>query len=282
MTAKPKKFPLNFDAPTWCIEEAVPWIFFGDGCEEPTWAQATKLAVGYVVGEVDDGRLRRESSAALATLQKHLRTLGVLSRSTKFPPLIWCRMAIQFWLEKGGRQQKFITAMTRWVKDKNKGGVAAVSYKNDDHPSDGEIALEVFLFASIDVSALVKNEWIYRRVNGKAATKSKANATGKRSAESQVGSNLLAAVKAAVQNLKSGKQGRKLFLRTPAPGNEKFRFIGLREELCKEIYAISTDISGKRLLKNGQYQKAYSESSVMKAISEVAICRRSWLVSDRK
>ena len=276
MTAKPKKIPLNFDAPSWSIEEAVPWIFFGDSCEEQSWERVTKLAVGYVVGEVDDGRLTPNQSAAFAAIQRHLRMLGVLSRGTAFPPLIWCRIAIQFWLEHGGRQQKFISAMTRWVKAKSKGGVAVVRYTNDDHPDGQEIPLEVFLFGTIEACSLLNNAWAYQSSSANAATKPNTQSTGKRPAESQVGSNLLAAVKVAVQKWKNDKQGEKLFLRRPDPVTGKFRFIGTREELYEEVCEISPDISGKRLLKNGQEKKRYSKASVTKAISVVAICRRTW------
>lgn len=276
MTAKPKKIPLNFDAPSWSIEEAVPWIFFGDSCEEQSWERVTKLAVGYVVGEVDDGRLTPNQSAAFAAIQRHLRMLGVLSRGTAFPPLIWCRIAIQFWLEHGGRQQKFISAMTRWVKAKSKGGVAVVRYTNDDHPDGQEIPLEVFLFGTIEACSLLSNAWDYQSSSDDSSATSKSNSPRKRPAESQVGSNLLAAVKVAVQNLKSDKQSEKLFLRRADAVTGKFRFIGTRDELYGEICKISPDISGKRLLKNGQEKKRYSKASVTKAISMVAICRRSW------
>lgn len=276
MTAKPKKFPLNFDAPSWSIEEAVPWIFFGDSCEEQTWEQVTKLAVGYVAGEVDDGRLPRNQSAAFAAIQRHIRMLGVLSRGTGFSPLIWCRMAIQFWLKHGGRQQKFISAMTRWVRARSKDGMALVSYTNDDHPDGQEIPLEVFLFGTIEARSLLNNAWAYQSSSANSSATSKSKSPRKRSAESQVGSNLLAAVKVAVQNWKNDKQGEKLFLRKPDPVTGKSRFIGTRDELYEEICQISPDISGQRLLKNGQQKKRYSKGSVTKAISMVAICRRSW------
>lgn len=276
MTAKPKQFPLNFDARTWSIEEAVPWIFFGDSSEEQFWEQVTKLAVGYVVGEVDDGRLPRNQSAAFAAIQRHLRMLGVLSRGTGFSPLIWCRIAIQFWLEHGGRQQKTISAMTRWVKAKSKGGVAVVRYTNDDHPNGQEIPLEVFLFGNIEPCSLLSNAWDYQSSSDDSSATSKSNSPRKRPAESQVGSNLLAAVNVAVQNLKSDKQSERLFLRRADAVTGKFRFIGTRDELYGEICKISPDISGKRLLKNGQEKKRYSKASVTKAISMVAICRRSW------
>ena len=276
MTAKPKKFPLNFDAPTWSIEEAVPWIFFGDSCEEQSWGQVTKLAVGYVAGEVDDGCLKKNQSEAFAAIQKPLRALGVLSRGTGFSSLIWCRIAIQFWLEHGGRQQKFISAMTRWVKAKSKGGVAVVRYTNDDHPDGQEMPLEVFLFDTIDDSTILKTEWGYRNLSANATTTPKTKLPAKRSAESQVGSNLLAAVKVAVQNLKNGRRGENLFLRKSDPVSGKLRFIGTREDLYQGIYKISTDISGMRHLNKGQQKERYSKASVIKAISIVAICRRSW------
>lgn len=276
MTNRAEKFPLNFDARTWSIEEAVPWIFFGDSSEDQSWSQTTELAVGYVAAEVDDRKVSRSQSADFAPLQRHLRMLGVLTRDTSFTPLIWCRVAIQFWLKHGGRQEKFISAMTQWVETKNKGSVAVVNYKNVDHPNGREIPFEVFLLGNIGSFELLKAEWVSRSLSGKSATQVKEKSTSKRSAESQVGSNLLSAVKAAVQDLKNSRQGRKKFLKTPDPATGRFRFIGLRAELYEAIHAISPDISRKRLLKNGKTKKAYAQSSVIKAISTVAICRRSW------
>lgn len=276
MTNRAEKFPLNFDARTWSIEKAVPWIFFGDSSADQSWSQTTELAVGYVAGEVHDRKVSGSQSADFATLQRHLRMLGVLSRDTSFTPLVWCRVAIQLWLKHGRRQEKFISAMTQWVEAKNNGRVAVVNYKNVDHPNGRELPLEVFLLGNIGSFELLKAEWVSRSLSGKSATQVKEKSTSKRSAESQVGSNLLSAVKAAVQDLKNSRQGRKKFLKVPDPATGRFRFIGLRAELYEAIHAISPDISRKRLLKNGKTKKAYAQSSVIKAISTVAICRRSW------
>lgn len=286
MSDKEEKFPLNFDDKTWSVAEAVPWIFFGDGSAEQSWSEVTKLAVGYVVGEVDDGRLSRRQSAALSGLQTCLRNLGVLQRDTAIAPLLWCRIAIQFWLEHGGRQRKFVSAMTRWVKAKNRNGIAMVSYTNARNPNGREVPLEVFMFGTIDDAELFKTEWKYSAqstpLSNQAKVKTKAKSTEKRSAESQVGSNLLAAVRLAVQELKNNRQSRKMFLRTADPDMGKFRFIGSREDLYAEILAISPDIRRKRQLKNGMTKKAYAESSVIKAISRVAICRLSWAKASRR
>lgn len=282
MSDKEEKFPLNFDATTWSIEEAVPWIFFGDASVEHSWPEVTKLAVGYVVGEVDDGRLSRHQSEVFSGLQKHLRKLGVLQRDTAITPLVWCRVAIQFWLEHGGRQRKFVSAMTRWVQAKNKGGVAMVRYTNQKYPSGREIPLDVFLFRNIDDTTFLNTELKYPSLGTKTAKQAKAKSTDKRSAESQVGSNLIAAVKLAVQESKNGRQGRKNFLRTSDPVTGKFRFIGSREDLFAEIHAISPDIRRERLMKNGETKEAYKKDSVIRAISKVAICRLSWAKASGK
>ena len=276
MTNQPKIFPLNFDAPMWSVEEAVPWIFFGDSSEHSLWSEVTRIAVGYVVGEVDDRELSKSQSEAYANLQRHIRMLGDLSRSTSFPPVVWCRLAVQFWLKHGGRQKVFTSAMTRWVIVMNRGGIAFVSYVSGDNKNGREMPLEAFLLDNIEESELLKNNWSYRHQSGKSNQQTKTESTGGRSDESQVGSKLLSAVKVAVQKLFDDKRGGKLFLRKPDPATGKFRFIGLREELYEEIHGISPNFRGKRLLNNGRYQKGYAKGVVIKAISKVAICRRSW------
>ena len=80
MSNKKERFPLNFDAPTWSVAEAVPWIFFGDISEMPSWSKMTKFAVGYVVGEEDDCGLSTNQSTAYTALQDALRVLGVVGQ----------------------------------------------------------------------------------------------------------------------------------------------------------------------------------------------------------
>lgn len=287
MNDKEEKFPLNFDDKTWSVEEAVPWIFLGNGSKSSSSSKRTKFIVGYVLGEEDDRELRPAETKAYSDLQEALRShLGTLSRGSSFPPLVWCRAAIQIWLKDGGYQQTFIAAMTRWVRAKSRNDAAMVTYTNAKNPNGREVPLEVFMFGSIDGTELCKTEWKYSAQTAPLSKQPKAktntNSIEKRSAESQVGSNLLAAVRLAVQELKNDRQGRKMFLRTADPDTEKFRFIGAREDLYTQIISISPDIGRKRILKNGKTKKAYAESSVIKAISRVAICRLSWAKAGRK
>lgn len=282
MTKLSKSFTLSFDAPHWSTEEAVPCIFFGDLDVADPQLVAQEI-VKYVVNENEGAALKAQIGnqfqmvVALQMILIRLLPSGATpSRKNGYHPLVWCRLAVQFWLKYGGRQESFLSTMTQWIKANNKGGVAFVSYKCNGISTRRKIPLGAFLFGGAELPDLVQTEWLYKRRSVNHLPKGKSKPRGGRSDENQVGSNLLGAVKNAVAELAKNKRGKMLFLRTPDPATGKFRYKGLRGELYANVCTISPDISGERQLKNKRKSKAYAESAVLKAISKVVICRRSW------
>ena len=276
VTNKSRSFPLDFDDKHWSVEEALPWVFFGDFNAEKTWADRTQYAVSYVVAEADDRTPSIYSCEHIKQLQKSLRACGIVRRNSTFTPLVWCRLAVQFWLANGYGQEVFTSAMTCWVKRKNRGGVAFVSYKCADSSKRRRIPLEAFLFGCPEFPDFLNAKWLYLHIADVQLPKAKSKKKVGRSDEHQVGKNLIGTVKKYVAELAINKRGKSFFLRDPDPQTGKFRYTGLRDELYDAICRIGPDIRGTSQLENGRNQKAYAKSSVIKAISKVVICRRSW------
>ena len=278
MTTGSKLFPLNFDEPYWAIEDALRWVFLGS-FDVPV----STLIVKYLVNE-DEGRslkpLVGNGYGYVEKLQKFLIVQlfrgSIPNRMDKFSPLVWCRLAVQFWMEYGGSQSAFTSAMTQWVKYKNRGGVAFISYRYNENTKRRKIPLEAFLFGGSELPDLIQTEWLYKYRSDAQLPKAILKTPSSRSDENQVGTNLLGAVKNAIAELVRGKRGKSFPFRKPDPETGKYRYKGLRGELYDELYQISPEFSEGQQLKDGRIRKPYAKSAVLKAISKVAICRRSW------
>lgn len=278
-------FLLNFDDSDWSFEDAVPAIFLSD-CDPAQCRRLSPDMISFLLNEGGGNALAAELGKKRVELidALHSYLMNVIfrpslpDRKKAHPPIIWCRIATQFWLINGGRQESFMSAMTNWIRKKNKWGTAYVRGRSQSGGKSSRMPLEAFLFGGSELPDLITTDWAYKHRSGTHNQKPKAKSklAGNRSDEDQVGSHLLPAVQNAVQKLSNDPNGRKLFLHKPDPKTGKFRYKGLRDELYDAIYEMSSDISSKRQLKNGQYQKPYAKGSVKKAISKVAICRRAW------
>ncbi|QRM20740.1 hypothetical protein GBK02_15835 [Dechloromonas sp. TW-R-39-2] len=272
-----KVFPLDFNAQEWTVEEALPWVFFGDDSGKGIWKEQAEFNVQFVVGEADERSNNIHLKTCTRRLQKYFREHGEVRRCTAFSPLVWCRLAIQFWLMLGGRQEAFMSAMTDWIKTKNKGGKAFVAYCCATTGKKGRMPMEAFLFGGDELPDLKATEWKYKQ---KAATlpphKVESQRSKVRTDEDQVGANILVAVKHAVSEVIGKKRGESLYLRGTDKKTGKKRYRGTKYDLLEEICPAGKDSGGRWRLANGNGISLYAESTLMKAISKVAICRKSW------
>lgn len=276
MVKKSKVFPLDFDAQEWTVEAALPWVFFGDERDTEVWKDKTKFAVRFVVGDVDERSNNIYLKPYIRALQTYIISEHREVRShTAFPPLVWCRLAIQFWLTVGGRQDSFISAMTKWVRKQNKGGMAFVVYRCASTDKKRRMPMEAFLFGR-ELPDLISTEWEYKqkaisspKLNGKSSRK------GARIDEDKVGANLLGALRSAVADLAKGRRNKSSLLRRLDPETGKYRYRGGREDLLGEVCLQEGGAKGKWRFKNGG-GGSYSTTALLKAVSMVAICRKSW------
>ncbi|RKT63096.1 hypothetical protein DFR40_0146 [Azonexus fungiphilus] len=275
MANKSKVFPLDFDAQEWTLEAALPWVFFGDFRDKESWTDLTDFAIKFMVGDVDERSNSIHLKPYTRELQKHFREHGVMRRHTAFSPLVWCRLAIQFWLKLGGRQEAFMSAMTKWVRKQNKGGMAFVVYRCASTGKKRRMPMEAFLFGR-ELPDLMSTEWEYKqkavsspKLNGKSLCK------GARIDEDKVGANLLGALRSAVADLAKGTRNKSSLLRRLDPETGKYRYRGGREDLLGEVCLQEDGAKGKWRFKNGG-GGPYATSALLKAVSMVAICRKSW------
>lgn len=267
-----KPFPLNFDDDYWRIEEAVPFIFFGDLALNK---QESEEIVKYVSNEIEEGSLLKERGnqfRLIEPLQQYLIRLvperSIIDRKMSYSPLVWCRIAVQFWLTYGGRQKKFTLAMTQWIKNKNKLGRGFVFY--DSKPdnvggrSKNKMPLEIFFFDNIDINDTVDKNYRLKSVKPKVATPQiKPPKSSKRSIENSIGKNVLDFVKDLVWEAAKDRSIRNL-RRRPDPDTQRYRYTGSRSDLYDVLCAIDP-----------QCEK-YAKTVIFKAISQVATCRKYW------
>lgn len=193
-----------------------------------------------------------------------------------FPPIVWCRIAVQFWLRHGGAQVMFMSEMTKWVRAKNKAGSAYVVYRTEGHSKSYRMPLEAFLFGADELPDLSETHWIYKRKESLPSEKIRKRRGAAKSAKDQIGSRLLETVRHAVGELKRDSTISSRFKKGIVRDSDKFRFVGLREELYEALCNECEEIGNKRGSGEVTPRKKYSRNSVIKAISAVAICKRSW------
>lgn len=265
-------FPLNFDHSRWAVEEALPWIFFGD-LDEITQTQVFVRALKYIMNE-DDGeafKTRHPKEFTLAvSLHKFLmsnRLQGAIpSRKDCYAPIIWCRFAVQFWLQYGGRQKFFTSAMTDWFERENNKGISFVFYEinRSGSPVKNIILLEKFLFGEVDIRIGELNSFRLIKNHQEAVTSnSKSSLKPIRSIKNSIGNNALAFVRDIIRDAAQDRSIRKL-QRKLDPATQRYRYTGSRQDLYKDLcdYKQSTT--------------RYKLSVVIKAISQVAQCRQYW------
>ena len=273
MTNREKNFPLNFNANYWSIEEAVPYIFFGDLTPNE---KVSEEIVRYVSNEIEETSLIKQwdnEVYLIELLQPYLIRLLpeelVMDRKIYYPPVVWCRIAVQFWLEHGSRQQTFIAAMTQWIKSKNQSGQVFVFYDvkpdNIGGRTKGKMLLEVFLFGAIDIKdAENKNYRLNLAKTKEAVSQVKQPKSSKRSIQNSIGRNALAYVENLVKEAAESRSIRELH-RKPDPNTQLYGYTGSRLDLYEALCAL-----------HPQCKTRYAKTVVIKAISQVAMCRKYW------
>ena len=266
-------FPLDFNAVNWTLEEVVRWVFF---CSTPTpeslaWRGATKYVMAKLADpDVPMKVLLSEPTKTVAdSLLRFFRRLSSDWQSDlELPPVVWSRLAIQYWLTHGGRQDLFMKEFLFWLK--NVGNVVvtiepmSLDGKNIGGAKLKEMDLAIFVFDPINLKRAIQRRVVFKAIGLKksgGATTSKGKA---KSIEAQLGSNLYKLVKSVVEDaIQSGCISNLSSRRDPKSG--RYQFTGRHDDLCKDIYC--------------QYRKdteRYSKSTLERAIRALVASRRSW------
>ena len=270
-TNRSGSFPLNFDAASWSIEDALPCIFFGD-FQEPEMQLYSLSAVAFIVNETEKTIFKTQYPALNQLIDDLHRKLTVLrlrgkiaNRSECYAPLLWCQLAVQFWLKYGLRQKTFTDALLSWIKGKNKKGAQLVFYEsnlNGNHKTK-ITPLSIFLLEEKSGIDIVNPRLKPTRQNI-PKNSSQNIITPNTKASISIGKNALNLVLSLVE--KTAKDGSiRNLKRNIDPATNHYRFIGSRPDLYTELLGLYPDKIGK-----------YSKTVIIKAISQAAICRKSF------
>ena len=266
-------FPLDFNAKSWALNKAVPWVFFGS---TPTphsleWVKATKSVIGRITG----AESAKNVLLPLTTKEKTESLLAFFQRLSsdwksdlELPPVVWSRLAIQYWLMHGGRQDLFMKAFLLWLQNSGNVAVQIEPVSLDGQNINGvkliEVELSAFIFDSVNLKRCIKRRVSLKPIGSRKSGKVTASKRGAKSIEEKVGSGLFQCVKRVIENAIQSRSIANLSSRLD-PKSGRYQFTGRHGDLCKDILR--------------QYQKEtkpYSESTIERAVRELVASRRSW------
>lgn len=270
---------LDFDADAWSCEKALPEIFLSDLDHDGPRSLCEKI-VKYLLNEADVPSIEKDSHLwPVRKLKAYLGKIFLeteLVRGEKYSPIVWCRVAIQFWLSAGGRQAVFMAGMTEWLGDQYWGSYPVVEPQQRADAERYQVPVEVFLFAA-KLRCPLSSGWQLKSEMSMGMRRILKKKVPVRTKEDEVGRNLLATVRAAVKALRTDWRTRKHFVTGLDVKTGKVRFRGRRDDLYDLISRRHDEIGVVPGRKENDSITRYKKSTVIRAISTLAICRRSWL-----
>jgi hypothetical protein len=266
-------FPLDFNAESWKLEEVVRCVFFGSTPtpESIDWVKATKYLMAKLVGS----GVPKTGQPSLPTLQvadSLLRFCQGLSSDwqsdLELPPVVWSRLAIQYWLMHGGRQDIFMKQFLSWLKNMVDAVVAIEPISLDGQPIVGaklkEMVLPAFIFYPLNLKHVTQRRVVIKPIGRKKSGGVNPSKGKVRSIEEQLGSGLYKCVKWIVEDAIQSRCIPKLSPRQD-PKSGRYQFTGRHADLCNDI-----------LRKYEKETKPYSKSTLERAIRTLVASKRSW------
>lgn len=274
-------FPLDFNATTWTIEEALRWIFLGSlaAGHSREWERGVAYAIEllerrkpakFIELSIETKKIVDDVLSFLQQFRPPLSGLGELA------PVVWSRLATQYWLEYGGCYRPFMSAMGNWLDDFGDSTVRVAPRRKPrlgDRPGTGsaprrkpkQIAIASFLLDPFPASHYGRRLVSLTRVDKCTEIQSTPQAINREERlKKMLGSNVYGSVKGVIEDaIASGSIPKLRAKRDPKTG--RFPFTGRHQDLCVAIF--------------GRYEeelKAYAPSTRDRAIRALVVSRRSW------
>lgn len=274
-------FPLDFNATSWTIEEALRWVFLGSLASGDS--KERERAVAYVLTRLEGEKPDKSVGLSIETkkivddvlsfLQQFRQTL---SGSGELEPVVWSRLATQYWLEYGGCYRPFMSAMGTWLDDLGDSTVRVAPRRKPrsvDRPGTGsarrrkpkQVAIASFLLDPFPTGHYGGRLVSVTSADKRTETQSPPQAINREERlKKMLGTNLYGSVKQVIEDaIASGSIPKLRAQRDPKTG--RFPYTGRHQDLCVAIF--------------GRYEKelkAYAPSSRDRAIRAFVVSRRSW------
>lgn len=274
-------FPLDFNARTWTIKEALSWIFLGSLASGDS--EERERCVAYAMARLGRGKPAKSVGLSIETkkivddvlsfLQQFRPTLSGLE---ELPPVVWSRLATQYWLKYGGCYGPFMRAMGDWIDDLGDSTVRVAPRRKPgaaSRPGTGsaprlkpkQIAIASFLLDPFPAGHYGGRLVSVTSVDKRTETQSPPQPINhEERLKKMVGPNLYGSVKRVIEDaVASGSIPKLRAKRDPKTG--RFTFTGRHSDLCVAIF--------------GRYKKeleAYAPSTRERAIRAFVVSRRSW------
>ena len=172
-----------------------------------------------------------------------------------------------------------MSQMTDWLQKKYRGSYSVVEPQRRADSVRYQVPVDVFLFAD-KLRCPLSSGWqlVTKVIRGRLDHR-KRKASG-RSKEDEVGSKLYERVKTAVEALRKRDSTRRYFVTGLDVKTGKARFRGRRDDLYDLISRHYDEVGVVPGQEKDESKKRYAKSTVIRAISELAICRRSWVAKE--
>ncbi len=267
-------FPLDFNAESWTLEEAVRHVFFCDYLASASGEGA--LATEHVLAKLKDADLPEEghddgisflAKKRAVNLIKFLQPLFSKSQmDCSYSPMVWSRLAIQYWLKNGGCQNRFMNKLVSWLnKTRNSSWLVESIFPEGKATNGGrvkEVDAAVYLLGNFDINKTIHQK-TKKIANGSIAIKSRKKIDFDK-LKAKFGPNVCECVKSVVEDaLQRGNISNLTSRLDPKSG--RYQFTGLFPDLLKDICR--------------QYDSEfdqYARSTVGRVLRGLVASRRSW------
>lgn len=275
-------FPLVFHAVSWTTESAVKWIF----CRTDTDANGSEEC-SLFVSSVLEGLTSAEQQAPrilapgtqrdVKNLVSFLRESGSkVWPSDGLPPIVWSKLAIQYWLQHGGCNPVFMTALGDWLRESGDFGLRvspSPRSKSSEKARRGRVSK--WKGAPVSMTSFLLDRQLgghfgQRQVTldkhepKKVASQQVAKANREEALKKMLGVNLYETVRSVIDDAIASGSVSKLSRKKDLKSG-RFTYTGMHSELCEAIDQCY-----------GQRTQKYKPSTLGRAIRALVVSRKSW------
>ncbi len=279
-------FQLDFNASGWSTEDAVRWIFLGElaaaeGGEEWEVSVSSVLAGLESTDQELPERLWPDQQDLVANVVRFMHKLGPSVLGSDLPPIVWSRLAIQYWLHHGGCHHPFMNAFGDWLNELGHVDVRVANRRKPKSNAGGrslptlrgkaaQLSMAAFLLELSPASHFGRRQV---KVVNKQATRAmpqKVSVADRDVAlKKMLGANLYDTIRSVIDDAISSGSIPKLSRKTDLKSG-RFTYSGVHGELCQEICRCYR-----------QETEKYKQSTLDRAIRAFVVSRKSWPAGTR-
>ena len=280
-------FPLDFGAVSWTTESAVKWIFYRADADAKGGEECSLFVSSVLEGLSSPAQQALESltpdkQRGAKNLVSFLRERGAeVWASGGLPPIVWSKVAIHYWLQYGGGNLAFMTALSDWLRESGEVGLRVSprtrSKSSENARKDGgpkwkgaPVSLATFLLDPLVGGHFGQRQVTIDKHEPKRVIPQKVVKVGRDDAlRKMLGTNLYDTVKSVIDDAAASGSIPKLSRKKDLKSG-RLTYTGMHSELCEAIDQCY-----------GQRTQKYKPSTLERAIRALVVSRKSWPTGTR-